>query len=139
ARRFGRKTAAHALGTDGIRNAVRAGVDTIEHGVFLTEDIVAGMRRQGTVLCPTLATYRALAAGDGVPAYAAVKARTVVAGHRESFLMALDAGIPVIAGTDAGAPHSSRARPQIWSWSPPTRSPTLAICVRCGASSAPRS
>ncbi|TCP54302.1 imidazolonepropionase-like amidohydrolase [Tamaricihabitans halophyticus] len=105
AHRFGKRVAAHALGTEGIRNAVRAGVDTIEHGVFLTEEIVEAMRTQGTVLCPTLATYRALAEGPEVPAYAAEKARTVVTAHRESFAMALDAGVPVIAGTDAGAPH----------------------------------
>ncbi|MQA01898.1 MAG: amidohydrolase family protein [Streptosporangiales bacterium] len=105
AHRFGRKVAAHALGTEGIRNAVRAGVDTVEHGVCLTEDIVDTMRAQGTVLCPTLATYRTLAAGDGIPDYAAAKARSVVDTHRESFAMALDAGIPIIAGTDAGAPN----------------------------------
>jgi len=104
ARRFGLHSAAHALGTDGIRNAVRAGIDTIEHGVFLTDDIVAEMLRKGTALCPTLATYRRLAAGNGIPAYAAEKARTVITAHTESVKMAIDAGVPVVAGTDAGAP-----------------------------------
>lgn len=105
AHRFGRKVAAHALGNEGIRNAVLAGIDTIEHGVFLDEETVAAMRERGTVLCPTLATYRTLAEGDGIPAYAVDKARRAVAAHRESFAMALSAGIPVIAGTDAGAPN----------------------------------
>jgi imidazolonepropionase-like amidohydrolase len=110
AHRFGLRTAAHALGTEGIRNAVLAGVDTIEHGIFLTEEIVAAMRDRGTVLCPTLVTYRTLAEDPqgAIPDYAVAKARTVVDGHRESFAMALDAGVPMVAGTDAGAcqlPH----------------------------------
>ncbi|HWL98242.1 MAG TPA: amidohydrolase family protein [Nocardioidaceae bacterium] len=108
AHRLGRRVAAHALGTDGIRNAVLAGIDTVEHGVFLTEDIVEHMRVQGTVLCPTLAVYRTLADGvDGtIPAYATGKATEVTDAHRASFAMALEAGIPIIAGTDAGAPHT---------------------------------
>ncbi|WP_065493611.1 metal-dependent hydrolase family protein [Rhodococcus opacus] len=107
AHRFGIKVAAHALGTEGIRNAVRAGVDTIEHGVFLTEELVDEMRKQGTVLCPTLSVYSIMADGvnGSIPAYATEKARTIVKAHRESFAMAIDAGIPIIAGTDAGAPH----------------------------------
>jgi imidazolonepropionase-like amidohydrolase len=103
AHRRGRKVAVHALGTEGIRNAVAAGVDTVEHGVFLTEDIVESMVRQGTVLCPTAAVYRRMAAGEA-PDYAVAKAGEVVAAHRTSVAMALEAGIDVIAGTDAGAP-----------------------------------
>jgi imidazolonepropionase-like amidohydrolase len=103
AHRRGRKVAVHALGTEGIRNAVAAGVDTVEHGVFLTEDIVESMVRQGTVLCPTAAVYRRMAAGEA-PDYAVAKAAEVVAAHRASITMALEAGIDVIAGTDAGAP-----------------------------------
>jgi imidazolonepropionase-like amidohydrolase len=104
AHRFGLRASAHALGTTGIRNAVIAGIDTIEHGVFLTEEIVAEMLSRGTALCPTLATYRRLATEEGVPAYAANKARTVVQAHAESVRMAIDAGVTVVAGTDAGAP-----------------------------------
>lgn len=110
AHRFGLKVAAHALGTEGIRNAVVAGVDTVEHGNFLTEEIVNLMRRNGTALCPTLAIYRTIANGpdSGVPSYAADKAQRAVAAHVESFAMARDAGIPIVAGTDAGScatPH----------------------------------
>ncbi len=103
AHRRGRKVAVHALGTEGIRNAVAAGVDTVEHGVFLTDEIVEWMARQGTVLCPTVAVYRQMAAGQA-PDYAVAKAAEVVTAHRTSVAMALDAGINVIAGTDAGAP-----------------------------------
>jgi imidazolonepropionase-like amidohydrolase len=103
AHRRGRRVAVHALGTDGIRNAVLAGVDTVEHGVFLTEDIVEEMLRRGTVLCPTAAVYQRIAAG-AAPGYAVAKAAEAVAAHGRSVAMAIDAGIPVIAGTDAGAP-----------------------------------
>jgi imidazolonepropionase-like amidohydrolase len=103
AHRRGLKVAAHALGTDGIRNAVRAGIDTIEHGVFLTEDIVASMAAQGTTLCPTAAVYQIMADGNA-PEYAVAKAKDVVTVHERSVRMAIDAGLPIIAGTDAGAP-----------------------------------
>ncbi|MGH3354756.1 MAG: amidohydrolase family protein, partial [Nocardioidaceae bacterium] len=57
---------------------------------------------------PTLVTYRTLAGGGGgsIPAYATAKAREVVDAHQASFAMALRAEIPVIAGTDAGAPQT---------------------------------
>ena len=110
AHRFGLKVAAHALGIEGIRNAVLAGVDTVEHGNFLTEEIVDLMRRHRTALCPTLAIYRTIADGpaSGVPSYASDKAQSAVAAHVDSFAMARAAGIPIVAGTDAGScatPH----------------------------------
>lgn len=110
AHRFGLKVAAHALGAEGIRNAVLAGVDTVEHGNFLTEEIVELMRRNGTALCPTLAIYRTIAGGPdtGVPSYAVDKAQEAVTAHTESFAMAREAGIPIVAGTDSGScatPH----------------------------------
>ena len=107
AHRRGRKVASHALGTEGVRNSVLAGVDTVEHGVFLTEDIVAEMVARKTVLCPTTETYRRIAESavtGKAPDYAVRKTGRVVAGQQQSVRMALDAGIPVIAGTDAGAP-----------------------------------
>ena len=110
AHRFGLKVAAHALGTEGIHNAVLAGVDTVEHGNFLTEEVVDLMRRHGTALCPTLAIYRTIAEGaaSGIPSYASDKAQSAAAAHVESFAMARAAGIPIVAGTDAGScstPH----------------------------------
>ncbi len=75
----------------GSANAVRAGIDTIEHGIFQTEDIVAAMSQRGTVLCPTVAVYRRMAAGSA-PAYAVHKAASeVVQAHRTSVKMALEA------------------------------------------------
>jgi imidazolonepropionase-like amidohydrolase len=114
AHRFGRRVAAHALGTEGIANAVAAGVDTIEHGVFLTEELADRMAAAGTVLCPTVEIYRVIASGGGgeVPDYARAKAEAVVAAHEQSVRMALAAGVPVVAGTDAGSvllPHPALA------------------------------
>lgn len=103
AHRRGVKVAAHALGTEGIRDAVAAGIDVIEHGVFLTEEIVAVMAERGTALCPTLAVYRSLAEGGG-PDYATAKAVEVVRAHDDAVRMAIDAGVPIVAGTDAGSP-----------------------------------
>lgn len=110
AHRRGLRVAAHAVGRDGIRNAVAAGVDTVEHGNFLDEETVAAMARAGTALCPTLAIYRTIAQNvDGdIPAYASAKAKTAVAAHEQSFRMAMEARLDIVAGTDAGScrtPH----------------------------------
>jgi len=105
AHRRGLRVAAHAVGRDGIRDAVAAGVDTVEHGNFLDEETAEDMARRGTALCPTLAIYRTIARnpeGD-IPTYASAKARTAVAGHQESFRMAQEAGLDIVAGTDAGS------------------------------------
>lgn len=103
AHRRGLKVAAHALGAEGVHNAVQAGIDIIEHGVFLSEEIVAEMLDRRTVLCPTLAVYRTLASGGG-PDYAMAKATEVVDVHQRSLRLAVEAGVPIIAGTDAGSP-----------------------------------
>src|SRR5262249_45374031 len=67
ARRFGLKVAAHAIGEEGIANAVHGGIDTIEHGHFLTPELAAEMARRGTVLIPTLHVYRQIASMPGIP------------------------------------------------------------------------
>lgn len=103
AHRRGVKVTAHALGTEGIGHAVQAGVDIVQHGVFLTEEIAAAMAARGTVLSPTLAVYRSIADGGG-PAYAAAKATEVVQAHQQAVQLALEAGVLVTAGTDAGSP-----------------------------------
>lgn len=103
AHRRGLRVTAHALGAEGIHNAVLAGVDIIQHGVFLTDETVDLMTQKGTALSPTLAVYRRIADGSA-PAYAAAKAKEVVQAHQRSLSKAIDAGIPILAGTDAGSP-----------------------------------
>jgi len=105
ARTLGRKVAAHAHGTEGIKRAVRAGVASIEHGSFLDEEGARLMAERGTYLVPTLmageAVERAAAAG-GLPPYVAEKARAAAAAMRNAIKIAKAAGTPIALGTDAG-------------------------------------
>lgn len=104
AHRLGLRVAVHAVGREGIGNAVLAGVDTVEHGTFLSEDIAVEMAARGTALCPTLLVYQTIAGGSvGIPAYATQKASAVVAAQQTCMQLALAHGIRVIAGTDAGS------------------------------------
>jgi len=110
AHRRGLRVAAHAVGRQGIKDAVAAGVNTVEHGNFLDEETIAAMVSAGTALCPTLAIYRTIAqnADGDIPAYASAKAKMAAAAHQESFRMAMEAGVDIVAGTDAGScrtPH----------------------------------
>jgi imidazolonepropionase-like amidohydrolase len=105
ARTLGRKVAAHAHGTEGIKRAVRAGVASIEHGSFLDEEGARLMAERGTYLVPTLmageAVERAAAAGQLQP-YVAEKARAAAAAMRNGIRIAKAAGTPIALGTDAG-------------------------------------
>jgi imidazolonepropionase-like amidohydrolase len=105
ARTLGRKVAAHAHGTEGIKRAVLAGVASIEHGSFLDEEGARLMAERGTYLVPTLmageAVERAAAAG-GLPPYIAEKARAAAAAMRNGVRIARAAGVPIALGTDAG-------------------------------------
>ncbi len=109
AHKAGRRTATHAMGNRGILNALRAGIDSIEHGVFLNEEAVSLMLARDVPLVPTLSALfhieqRGLAAG--VPAYAVEKTRQVKPHHLESLQMARQAGVRVAMGTDAGTPFN---------------------------------
>jgi imidazolonepropionase-like amidohydrolase len=109
ARKAGRRTAAHAQGSAGVAAAVEAGITTIEHGIFLTEEIVDRMRRDGVFLVPTLNAPVAIAAGglaSGIPDYMVQKSQQIVAAHVASFQLALRAGVAVAAGSDAGTPFN---------------------------------
>jgi imidazolonepropionase-like amidohydrolase len=107
ARKAGRRTAAHAMAATGISEAIDAGITSIEHGVFLTEEIVAHMRRDGTFLVPTLNAPTAIAAGGlaaGIPAFMVRKSEQVVPAHVASFQLAHRAGVRIAAGADSGTP-----------------------------------
>ncbi len=110
AHKAGRRVATHAQGTEGIKNALRAGVDSVEHGLFLDEEAVAMMRDKGVWLVPTLTATRRIVEAQtdaGIPAFAVRKAEDALQGHLQSFRMALDAGVRVAMGTDAGTPFNS--------------------------------
>lgn len=105
AKKMGRKVAAHAHGTEGIKVATRAGVASIEHGSFLDAEGAKLMAQHGTYLIPTMmageAVLRAADAG-AMPPYIAVKARAAATAMRNATKLALAAGAPIALGTDAG-------------------------------------
>lgn len=107
AHRARRRVAAHAMADEGIAWCLEAGVDTIEHGVFLTEALAARMARQGTALVPTLIAPHAIVEGGvaaGIPEFAVQKSIALRDRHLESFRLAMSAGVAIAAGTDAGTP-----------------------------------
>ena len=101
---------AHAQATDGIKAAVRAGVRSIEHGIYLDDEAIAMMLEAGTWLVPTLSAPASVldAAKNGVqfPDGVVAKAEAVIEAHNASFAAAAAAGVKVAMGTDSGVgPH----------------------------------
>ncbi len=108
AHKFGLKVASHAIGKDGIINSVKAGVDTIEHGHFINEEIIEYMLERDISWVPTLYIYHQIARLSGVPTYAQEKAKRIVEIHEETFSKFFNSGVLVGAGSDAGSvltPH----------------------------------
>src|SRR3954449_6151321 len=103
---------AHAQGAEGIKAAVRAGIRSIEHGIYLDDEAIDLMLDRGTWLVPTLAAPRAVlaaaAAGAALPEAVVEKARDVQAAHDASVRRAVSAGVRIAMGTDSGVgPHGS--------------------------------
>ena len=102
--------AAHASSAEGIRNAILAGVDSIEHGDGGTPELFTLMAEKKIALCPTLA------AGDATSQYAGwkkgqQKEPASITRKRASFKAALDAGVTILSGSDVGVfPHGDNAR-----------------------------
>jgi len=116
AHRVGIPVASHAQGADGILNALENGVDTIEHGFWVTDEVIEAFLETGATFVPTMAImHRICEYGDdhGVPEYGLEKAREAREAHFESVRKALDAGVPIALGTDfLGAqlvPHGENA------------------------------
>ncbi len=118
AHRLGRRVASHAQGAEGVKNAVRAGVDTIEHGYYLDEAAVEAMLAHGTVFVPTFVlslVYRdTLAAGTEMPAYRRRKQNEAMEAMQKSLSLAASQGVPIASGSDfCGFPlreHGGNAR-----------------------------
>jgi imidazolonepropionase-like amidohydrolase len=110
----GRRVAAHAVATQGIKNAVLGGVTTVEHGSKLDAEAVQMMLDHGTYLVPTLAIgHNSFASDDpAVPAYARAKGAAVVDQHLRSVRMAAEAGVKIVLGTDGSdfAPFGRNAQ-----------------------------
>ena len=105
AKSFGRRTAAHAHGKDGIDSALAAGVDSIEHGSFIDDQTIALFKQRGAYLVPTMmapiAALEQARRGDRPPASLA-KAEEAAAAMLESHKRAYKAGVKVAFGTDSG-------------------------------------
>ena len=110
ARSSGRPVVAHATTPEGMRRAVMAGVETVDHGDAGTPDIFRLMKERNVALCPTLA------AGDATSQYAGWKKGDGpeppnITRKRASFRMALDSGVTILNGSDVGVfPHGDNAR-----------------------------
>jgi imidazolonepropionase-like amidohydrolase len=106
----GRWVMAHAQSNQGIKNAVRAGIRSIEHGIFLDDEAIDLMLTHGTWLVPTLVApmgvVKAAEAGAQIADASLRKAKDVIEIHRESFGKAVAAGVKIAMGTDSGVtPH----------------------------------
>ncbi|HEY0942452.1 MAG TPA: amidohydrolase family protein [Steroidobacter sp.] len=107
-----RKIAAHSHGDVAARQAVEAGVDSIEHGSFLSDETLKLMKSKGTYLVPTrLAVYWVNQMAAKYPPAIAAKARATLVEHERVFRTALKMGVPIAFGTDTGvSPHGMNAK-----------------------------
>jgi imidazolonepropionase-like amidohydrolase len=105
----GKRAACHAIGNGGIKNAIRAGIDSIEHGFYLDDEALQLAIDHGTVLVPTLIAVNQIVNNGGtgrIPDWVVEKAESESGHHRESFGAAVKAGMKIAAGTDAGTPFN---------------------------------
>jgi len=106
---------AHAQGPGGIKNAVRAGIRSIDHGIYLDDEAIELMLTRGTWFVPTLVAPQgvldAVDAGIALPPGVVDKARMVLDIHRAAFGRAVEAGVRIAMGTDSGVtPHGRNLR-----------------------------
>jgi len=100
---------AHAQGSNGIKNAILAGISSIEHGFHLTDEIIEMMIKQDVFMVPTLvAVHQIVINGTkaGITDYAVRKASQGEEAHMASFAKALKAGVKIAMGTDAATPFN---------------------------------
>jgi imidazolonepropionase-like amidohydrolase len=116
ARRYGKRVAGHAHGAAGIKAAVKAGLNSIEHGGFIDEEAIEMMARNGTCWIPTFSSvHHILKHGEqaGIPHWVVERAKAVRDNHLESFSKAIQFGVKIVFGTDIGMPfnyHGNNAR-----------------------------
>lgn len=112
---YGMHVAAHTHGAEGMRRAVEAGIDSIEHGTYMTDEIMALMIEKGTWYVPTISAGKFVAEKADVEGYfppvVAKKARRIGPIIQQTFSRAHAAGVPVAFGTDCGVcPHGTNAK-----------------------------
>jgi imidazolonepropionase-like amidohydrolase len=111
AHRLHKKTAAHAHGAEGAKVAIRAGIDSIEHGSFLDDEALRMMKDRGTWLVPTLLAGQYVTSPQRhYPPEIAAKGKAAVAARSATFRKAVAMGIKIAFGTDSGvSPHGHNA------------------------------
>ncbi len=106
AKDYGFKVAAHAHGAEGMKRAVLAGVSSIEHGTYMSEEVMELMKQHGTYLVPTIIAGKSSADSAKIPGYypEIVRAKAAVVGTyiQATFAKAYKAGVKIAFGTDAG-------------------------------------
>jgi len=116
--RLGRKVATHAHSALAIKDAVRAGVDSIEHGIFLDQEGIALMKEHGTFLVPTsypLFWFEEHAPSMHMPPWVMEKAAIIIPAAKKNMAVAFRSGVRVALGTDAGVyPHGQNGG-EFWS------------------------
>lgn len=107
AQKAGKHSASHAQGTQGIKDSIRAGITSIEHGIYLDEEAIHMMLREEVYLVPTLsAPYFIIKDRAEVPEFIVHKTEQVMKIHSESLKRAHQAGVKIALGTDSGTPFN---------------------------------
>jgi imidazolonepropionase-like amidohydrolase len=127
ARAQGKTCMAHAQGTQGIKNAVLAGVESIEHGIYVDDEVIGEMKKRGTFLVPTLvAPVWVLRHAERMPGsvlpQSVRKTHEVMADHKRNIGNAIAAGVRIAMGTDSGVGHHG------------SNAEELQLMVECGMS-----
>lgn len=110
AHRLGLRVAAHAIGEGGVATALRAGVDSVEHGMFLDQTCVELFLQTGARYSATFSAPGCIISGHTVPDWIKERARPAAEAQAASFHAAVKAGVRVVAGTDAGTPENYHGR-----------------------------
>jgi imidazolonepropionase-like amidohydrolase len=106
---YGVHTATHAHGTNGIKAAVKAGVNSVEHGMIMDEECVELMAKMGTYLSPTIIAAKRIVdngVASGIQEYAVNKAKQALEKHEWGFRKCLESGVTIVFGTDCGTPFN---------------------------------
>ncbi len=110
ARAAGKTAMSHAQGTQGIKNAIAAGVESIEHGIYVDDEAIAEMKQRGLFLVPTLVApvwvkrHAERAPGSILP-QSLRKTEAVMEDHKRNIGIAIKSGVRVAMGTDSGVGH----------------------------------
>lgn len=115
AKDYGMQVAVHGIGVEGTRRAVAAGVNTIEHGSLMTEELADLMKKNGTYFCATITAGESISELAKIPGYyhplVTPKALLIGPQDKAAFALAYKRGVKVAFGTDAGVfPHGENAR-----------------------------